>query len=198
MDRAGRGAFSWPAASRRCHRPRLPFADDMPLQDLKHLFDWCQENSFALPAVNCISTSSIDAVLEATFRPLPTANLTLAGAYSTSIYRLRRRPRRRTRSSSSSRRVAASSSAASRPQRQRTTRLTTLTASFRCVHRSSSPPSACCRKSTGRHPLRASCLPGDDRRLDLARAPHPRRRAAVQSAGHHSLGPLREGADSLV
>jgi len=62
---------------------RLPFADDMPLQDLKHLFDWCQENSFALPAVNCISTSSIDAVLEATFRPLPTANLTLAGAYST-------------------------------------------------------------------------------------------------------------------
>ena len=114
------------------------------------------------------------------------------------FYRLRRRPRRRTRSSSSSRRVAASSSAASRPQRQRTTRLTTLTASFRCVHRSSSPPSACCRKSTGRHPLRASCLPGDDRRLDLARAPHPRRRAAVQSAGHHSLGPLRDGADSLV
>ena len=114
------------------------------------------------------------------------------------FYRLRRRPRRRTRSSSSSRRVAASSSAASRPQRQRTTGLTTLTASFRCVHRSSSPPSACCRKSTGRHPLRASCLPGDDRRLDLARAPHPRRRAAVQSAGHHSLGPLREGADSLV
>lgn len=34
-------------------------------QDLLDLFKWAKENKFAIPAVNCVSSSSINSVLEA-------------------------------------------------------------------------------------------------------------------------------------